>query len=357
MIPTNKKIAVLHPYIYKVWWAVKMMIYMSEFLQKNNSVIFHTLSYNETVFSQEKINFQVKSYFSNNVLKFFSFICIAFNIRKNDFIIVWNSPMHFVWVLSKILFRSKAKIIWWNHHCPWYYSINANLFIRLKRYIEKRLVKRIDRVLSNSKYLKWVIDNTWNIDSKILYPVLDDRFLNYKYGEMTKDNIILSYGRREAGKNLEMIFNTYDDLKNKISDLILIVWWEWSELQKFIPKYKNDRNVKFLWNLNINQVLENLSTSTLFLFPSKIDSFWLVQLESMSAWNPVICFKKKSEEEIVTNGVNGFCVESENDFIQKTHEVLINPTLRKTLSLWSLETSKRFTSKTFEKQLENIFGF
>jgi hypothetical protein len=40
---------------------------------------------------------------------------------------------------------------------------------------------------------------------------------------MTKDNIILSYGRREAGKNLEMIFNTYDDLKNKISDLILIV--------------------------------------------------------------------------------------------------------------------------------------
>jgi len=52
MIPTNKKIAVLHPYIYKVWWAVKMMIYMSEFLQKNNSVIFHTLSYNETVFSQ-----------------------------------------------------------------------------------------------------------------------------------------------------------------------------------------------------------------------------------------------------------------------------------------------------------------
>jgi glycosyltransferase involved in cell wall biosynthesis len=97
------------------------------------------------------------------------------------------------------------------------------MFIRLKRYIEKSLVKRIDRVLSNSKYLKKVIDNTWNIDSKILYPVLDRRFLNYEHGEITRGNTIFSYGRWEEGKNLEMIFKTYDSLKGKVSDLTLIV--------------------------------------------------------------------------------------------------------------------------------------
>jgi glycosyltransferase involved in cell wall biosynthesis len=154
-----------------------------------------------------------------------------------------------------------------------------------------------------------------------------------------------------------MIFKTYDSLKGKVSDLTLIVWWEWKELQKFISKYDSDRNVKFMWSLDVNQVLQNLSISTLLLFPSKVDSFWLVQLESMSSWKPVVCFKKSENDEIVRNGVNGFCVESENDFIEKTHEILTHSSLREKLSLWSLETAWWFTSKTFEKQLESIFGF
>jgi glycosyltransferase involved in cell wall biosynthesis len=154
-----------------------------------------------------------------------------------------------------------------------------------------------------------------------------------------------------------MIFKTYENLKTRVSDLHLMVWWEWKELQKFIPKYESDRNVKFLWSLDVHQILQNLSISTLFLFPSRVDSFWLVQLESMSSWNPVICFKKSENDEIVQNGINGFCVESENDFIEKTYEVLTNSSLRKKLSLWSRETSQRFTSKSFEKQLVNIFGF
>jgi glycosyltransferase involved in cell wall biosynthesis len=97
------------------------------------------------------------------------------------------------------------------------------MFIRLKRYIEKSLVKRIDRVVSNSKYLKKVIDDTWNIDSKILYPILDKRFLNYEHGQITKENVLLSYGRWEDGKNLEMIFKTYENLKTRVSDLHLMV--------------------------------------------------------------------------------------------------------------------------------------
>jgi hypothetical protein len=93
------------------------------------------------------------------------------------------------------LFFSKAKIIWWNHHYPWYYSINTNLSIKLKRFIEKMVISKIDIIISNSKYLKNIIDRIWTIDSKILHPVLDESFLNFK-PDSSKDNnqnIIFTY--------------------------------------------------------------------------------------------------------------------------------------------------------------------
>jgi len=334
-----------------------MMMFLSNFLQeKNNNVTLYTLSYKKNIFSENKIIFKIKDYSKKNILKVISLVCIAFQIRNKDFIIIWNSPMHFAWVLSKILFFSKAKLIWWNHHYPWYYCNNTGFYILLKRYIEKCLVKKIDIVLSNSEFLKRELDNIWNINSQILHPVLDEGFINYKHINKTKNNIIFSYSRWEKGKNIEMIFKTYENLKNKILDLVLIIWWDWEELQYFTNKYKNNRNVKILWSLDTNQILYNLNISNLVLFPSKIDSFWLVKIESMSTWTPVVCFKyPKNKETVVQNWVNGFCTESEKDFIQKTYEILTDISLKKKLSKWSLETARGFTIKHFEKQLLNIF--
>jgi len=79
-------------------------------------------------------------------------------------------------VLSKVLFFSRAKIVWWNHHYPWYYSESTNKLIQLKRYIEKIVIKRIDLVISNSQYLQSAIKDIYNIPSQILSPVLDRDF-------------------------------------------------------------------------------------------------------------------------------------------------------------------------------------
>lgn len=360
MIPTNKNISVLHPYVHKMWWAVKMMIYLSNLLQeKNNNIIFYTFSYDKNIFSNEKINFIIKSYYKKNILKIFSFFLIAYKIRKSDYIIIWNSPMHFVWVLSKILFFSKAKLIWWNHHYPWYYSKNTNLLIKVKQLIEKLIVLKIDSIVSNSKYLKNIIDKIWTLDSKILHPIIDDEFLFYKKDNNKKNNlnnIIFTYWRWTKDKNLWIIFKTYDNLKSQITDLTLMIWWEWEDLLNFKNKYKNDKNVFFLWSLVKKQIITNLIKTKVFLFPSKIDSFWLVKIESLSIWVPVICFDNNFEE-IVKNWFNGFLVKSDKDFILKTKEVLNDDLLQKNLSNNSILTTWNFNRQNFEKQLNDIFMF
>jgi len=360
------------------------MIYLSQFLSKNNNVTLYTFSYDKFLFpfnskkdsgsrepesnnewienKQSFREFWIKAF---NNSKLISFIKIAFHIRNCDYIVIWNSPMQFVWVISKLLFWSKAKIIWWHHHYPWYHSSNTSVNIKFKNFLERCLIKRIDLMIVNSKYLQDSIKDIYKIDSKILYPVLDDEFLSYtndhpltpsfvRRGENTK--IMFSYGRWVEGKNLEMLFDTYDDLKNRIRDLVLIIWWEWDKLSFYKNKYKNDENIIFLWVVDKKQIIENLEKSNLFLFPSKVDSFWLVILESMIIWVPVISYNLSGAKEIVKNWINWYLVNSDSEFIERSYEVLSNSSLENNLWKESIKTAKQFWKETFNKQLTEIFN-
>ncbi len=345
MIPKNKIISVLHPNVNNKWWAVNMMIYLSNLLKKENNLVFYTFSFDEKLFSKE-------IYFKINC---FNFIKIAYSIRNSDYIIIWNSPMQFVWVLSKIIFFSRAKIIWRHHHYPWYYQ-NTNVFILFKRFIERLSIRYIDTLVSNSYYLKNSLKDIFNLDSKVLYPVIDKEFTRVTKKEIDfNSKTIFVYGRWSKWKNIKQVFKTYDILKNQIFWLKLAIWWIWEELNFFYENYKNDSNVSFLWLLNKESIIENLINSRVLLFPSKIDSFWMTIIEAMSFGVPVVSFDLNWAKEIVINWKNWYLVDSENDFTDKTFDILTNDSLYKNLSQNALNITFKFDLSNFEKQLQDIF--
>ncbi len=347
MIPKDKKIAILHPYTDKKWWAVNMMIFLWNLLQeRQNKVKFYTFSYNRDLFSNEiKLKVCV-----------FNFLKIAYAIRKCDYIIIWNSPMQFVWVLSKLLFLSKAKIIWWHHHYPWYYWKNTNIFIFLKRFLEKRALKFIDVLVANSIFIRDALKKIYGLDSIVLYPVLDKEFLNYKYKNKSfNKKTIISYGRWVKWKNLKQIIQTYTLLKKRVPKLELLIWWVWEELEIYKNKYSFDNNIKFLWMLDKKAIVDNLEKSNVFLFPSKIDSFGLSAVEAMSVWIPVVWFSWNWLTEVVQNHKNWYLVESSFDFTEKVFEILDNKDLNINLSLNSLEIRKQLSLDNFLANLDKVF--
>lgn len=324
-----------------------MMIYLSNLLNENwNKIVFYTFDYNKDLFSSE-IWFKINS---------FNFIKIAYLIRKSDYIIIWNSPMHFVWVLSKLFFFSNAKLIWRHHHYPWYYNKETNVFILFKRYLEKFSMIFVDMIISNSLYLKKSLDSLYNVDSKILYPVMDKEFLNYNY--VNKDfhsNNLFTYGRWVEWKNIEQVFQTYDYLKDKVSNLNLKIWWVWEKLEFYKQKYLKDNNVSFLWLLDQKSIITNLEQSNVFLFPSKIDSFGITVLESMSIGVPVIAFNLNWVRELIENNVNWFLVNSPDDFSKKVLTILEDEKLNEKLSKNCLNITDRFSDIWFESQFDKIF--
>lgn len=345
MIPKNKKISILHPHINKVWWAVKMMIFLANTLiERWNEVIFCTSSYNATLF--HNIKFEVVVW---NKLK------IASKIKKSDYIIVWNSPMQFVAVFSKVLFFSSAKIIWWHHHYPWYYNENTNFLILIKRYLEKIALKKIDLLIANSNYLKKSLEDIYWVSVKVLTPLPDDIFLDSskKIKKDFSNKVIFAYGRWEKGKNIEQIFYTYLFLQERIWSIKLIIWWEWEELDFYKKKFKTDKKVSFLWLIDQKSIIQNFKKSLVFLFPSKIDSFWIVVLESIYMRTPVIAFNINSSPELIDNWKNGFLVNSSKEFNEKTFELLVNKDLYKSF-IYNLDSSITKDKTTFIKQLSDI---
>jgi glycosyltransferase involved in cell wall biosynthesis len=167
---------------------------------------------------------------------------------------------------------------------------------------------------------------------------------------------IFAYGRWVKWKNTKQIFQTYEYLqKNKVSNLKLLVWWVWEELDFYKNKYKKDKNISFLWLLDNSSIIKNFQKSLVFLFPSKIDSFWMTILEAMSCGVPTIAFALNWAFEMIDNWKNGFLVSSSEEFSKKTLKLLTNQTLCKDFSKKSLEISLNFSESKFERQLENVF--
>ncbi len=335
-----------------------MMIHLSNvFHNKQNQVIFYTTWFNKNNFS-EKINFPLEVI--NFRFKIISYIYIAYKIRNSEIIFAWNSPMHFVWVFSKIFFRSKAKVYWWNHHYPWYYEKkHSTLFVKIKMVLEKFAIKYIDQLVANSKYIKNSLEEIfWLKQVEVLYPCLREIFYDITLKEdNTKTKInIFTYSRWVKWKNIKLIFDVYDRL-SKTYDFNLIIAWEGVELNYFKNKYSQNENIKFLWLLYDSDVIENLLKADIFLFPSLIDSFGMVILEAMFAWLPIVWFDSWWVSELIRDNQNGFLVKSENDFIEKTETLLKDDILRKRFSKNSLSISKSdFSKDMFEKQLEEILS-
>ncbi len=327
------------------------MLHLSAVLEKNHHVCLHTLSYTPDVYDIS-LNSRVYSYSRNKALKYFYLLQVAYRIRKSDVIVIWNSPMQFVWWISKKIFFSRARLIWWQHHIPWYYSDNANFVLCWKQYLEKQVVKDIDTLLCSSQYLMWKVNDIYGIKSQLLYPVLDRAVLQSP--AISKTSVLFTYGRWVPGKNIEQVFQTYDALKWKISDLELWIWWEWNELDQYASVYSWDRNVKILWRLSSDQITSYGSKASVFLFPSQIDAFGMVVIEAFALWLPVVCFDTHSAPELVQNDYNGYRVTSRSDFIDKVDILLTNQEQRLSLSLWALKTAPQFSASYFEQCVSKI---
>jgi len=150
--------------------------------------------------------------------------------------------------------------------------------------------QRPDYFIANSKNTKNRITKYYDRESEVIYPSIDiDKFkLNEK-----KEDFYLYVWRCIPYKKFDLIVDTFNENWKKI---ILVTNTD----NKLYKELKNKSKSNIDWKLNISreETKELFSKSKAFLFPPEED-FWLVPVEAMVCWTPVIAYNKWGALETV----------------------------------------------------------
>lgn len=181
-----------------------------------------------------------------------------FNIRKKIF---WSSNIQYVWVSN----RSSQKVI-----CSWLNSSN-NL----------------------STIYNWV--------NKDIFFVWNKSTIREALGIPLHKEVILCYAGTWSKTNMKWLRYSKKvmDCFGKDDQYLFISIWNAKEK-------KISTNNREVWFLDMITMSKYYQAADIFLYPTLMDSFWLVIAESISCWCPVVTFDIGWVPEIVQHKKNGY---------------------------------------------------
>jgi glycosyltransferase involved in cell wall biosynthesis len=130
----------------------------------------------------------------------------------------------------------------------------------------------------------------------VLWSRAIDRNIFYPRTKSSNKEYLLYVGRISKEKNLEDFFNL-DTSKQKI------VVGSGPMLNEYKKKYTT---VEFVGPKFANELAQYYSDASVFVFPSKTDTYGIVMIEALACGTPVAAFPVTGPKDIVINDINGY---------------------------------------------------
>ena len=201
-------------------------------------------------------------------------------------------------------------------------------------------VRRSDKILVYSKFVRDVLKEYHGISSEVLYPPIDDFRTNG-----TKENVVLSVGRFFSGLFNDKRHDVLIDSFKRLSDQLGDHRWRYNLVgsctddqpsQEYLASLKEAAKgypIHFYVNMAYEELKRQYNTATLFwhaagfgideaVAPESTEHFGMTTVEAMSAACIPIVMNKGGQKEIVQHGVNGFLWDSTDELVRITADVM-----------------------------------
>lgn len=265
------------------------VIYSYEYESKSHIFLSYLFRLRQIKRLLSEINFNNKdiiichSDFFPNSLAIYS----IFRKNKNLIFFFWFhmlAPSIFKWYEWEFTWRFQVPRINVIH-----YKLNQILYFIIIRIIKHGLVISINpyykEYLSRKNVKFYILKFFWwrDINSNI---DIEDRVKKYD---------VCFMWRFHVQKGILEIPKIVFEIKKYIPSIkILIIWWWNLEIEEQLRGYINNfwltENIDLVWTVIWDERYKLLSQSKIFLFPSYFESYWLVIIEAMSIWLPVITY-------------------------------------------------------------------
>lgn len=275
-------------------------------------------------------------------------------------VVVFHS-CHHEWVDRK---RKKKSISSWFSPLDWIILFCEKWNTRKKSHKQITAVSEFTK-LQVRKHFKLeeiqVIPNGVNIKR---FSCEKNYSLRMNYGLNNDDIVILFVANEWKRKGLEQLAKIVAELKEKNSNLkLLVAGRSLSEICKLLEQ-RYDLQSTLIYLGEIKEIEQIYSISDIFCLPSQEDAFGLVIAEAMCAGLPVVITDRCGIKNYIRNGINGYVLEYEKLDMQlkETLGTLIeNEQLRIEIganasSTVRLEMSWNTIAHNYVKIVENIEG-
>ncbi len=168
--------------------------------------------------------------------------------------------------------------------------------------------------------------------------------------DLTNKTIIGSIGRLAHQKNYEFLIKTAKEIEKINPQAVIVIIGDGPEkqqYQKLIKKHKVEHLIKLAGA--IPDAYKYMKAFDIFALPSRYEGLSITLLEALFAGLPIITTDVGGNRETVADTKFIYTLDSEEEFLTKIKNLLLNKEKRNLLSKKSLEKSKDFTiDKTVE---------
>jgi len=203
------------------------------------------------------------------------------------------------------LFRKKKTPFVLTYH---YYAGGSNRTMKTLTYLHdltfmRMLLRTADTIIAITESNKQILSNVFGVDSNkivVIPPGIEmelfspERFspqsVKKKY-QIFDENIIMNIGRLAEGKGVNYLIEALQTIHEEIPDAALVIVGDGpyrTKLQKLAHEKKLDPFVRFIGQIEAEDVPEIISIADVVVLPSVAEMFGVVLIEALSMAKPVI---------------------------------------------------------------------
>ncbi len=320
------------------WWAERMNIEIAKWL---NADIATTI-WSKDCYDAHSMGFlweiiEVNPDFRKGILGFLQMKWSFFHSRnitgKYSHILFSNEAITGIWKtksttktyyyahsISRHLFDQRLQYL---TKIPFFLRPFFVLFSFFLRWMYKKEITKIGTIFVNSQENKKRIAQ-WcgRDDAIILYPSVDtEKFVIYDQKVVSEiiaiEGIVewykwyyLSFARLTHAKRIDTIIRAFRNLPDK--KVIILYGENDSQKDEFIKLGKWYTNISFLKLIDNNNLPSIISWSIATICISESEDFWMVAIESMACWVPVISTDEWGYRETMIDGKTGYMIDPKN---------------------------------------------
>lgn len=170
------------------------------------------------------------------------------------------------------------------------------------------------------------------------------------------DLVLLSVGELNANKNHKVVIEALGKLQNaKVKYLIAGKGPLKEYLEQLITKYNLEDNVKILGYRN--DIYELHKAVDIFVLPSLREGLSVALMEAVTSNLPIICSNIRGNNDLVSNGINGFLINNDPTIYKEKIEFFLNKEfLKERSSQYNSRISSEIDLKNVEKIMLEIYS-